>query len=73
MAALEQESAPKRRPKVQREFVIRLDSPGLYDQLFRESVKRSRNEQRRVPMTEIVREALDRYLNPKKYADKDAD
>jgi hypothetical protein len=57
-----------KRVKKQREFVIRLDSPGLYDQLYRESVKRSRAEQRRVPMTEITREALDRYLNPRKYA-----
>jgi hypothetical protein len=67
MAAVE---TPKkgRKARKQREFVIRLDSPGLYDQLFRESVKRSRQEQRRVPMTEITREALDRYLNPSKYA-----
>lgn len=57
---------PKRRRK-QREFVVRLDSPGLYDQLYRESVKRSRVEQRRVPMTELTREALDRFLNPRKY------
>lgn len=70
MTATATEKAPKRKRK-QREFVIRLDSPGLYDQLFRESVKRSRQEQRRVPMTEITREALDRYLNPQKYADED--
>jgi hypothetical protein len=66
MTVTENDTKPKKRRK-QREFVIRLDSPGLYDQLFRESVKRSRNEQRRVPMTEIAREALDRYLNPRKY------
>ena len=60
------EARPKRKRK-QREFVIRLDSPGLYDQLFRESVKRSKAEQRRVPMTEITREALDRHLNPHKF------
>ena len=66
MAAIE---TPKRARKArkQREFVIRLDSPGLYDQLFRESVRRSKAEQRRVPMTEITREALDRHLNPQKY------
>lgn len=58
---------PKRKKRKQREFVIRLDSPGLYDQLFRESVRRSKSEQRRVPMTEITREALDRHLNPQKY------
>lgn len=61
---------PKRKRK-QREFVVRLDSPGLYDQLFRESVKRSRQEQRRVAMTELTREALDRFLNPRKYEGED--
>lgn len=66
MAAVE--DIKRRKPRKQREFVIRLDSPGLYDQLFRESVKRSKAEQRRVPMTEITREALDRHLNPQKYA-----
>lgn len=69
MAAVENK---KRKQRKQREFVIRLDSPGLYDQLFRESVKRSKAEQRRVPMTEITREALDRYLNPHKFAAQDA-
>jgi hypothetical protein len=68
MAAVE---TPKKRGRKQREFVIRLDSPGLYDQLFKESVKRSKAEQRRVPMTEITREALDRHLNPHKYAGED--
>lgn len=73
MAVTETESTEprKRRTRKQREFVIRLDSPGLYDQLYRESVKRSKQEQRRVPMTEITREALDRYLNPQKYAGED--
>ena len=60
-------TAERKRTRKTREFVIRLDSPGLYDQLYRESVKRSKAEQRRVPMTEITREALDRYLNPQKY------
>lgn len=69
MTATETEVRPStKRKRKQREFVIRLDSPGLYDQLFRESVKRSKAEQRRVPMTEITREALDRYLNPQKFA-----
>ena len=68
MAATETE-VRRRKQRKTREFVIRLDSPGLYDQLFRESVKRSKAEQRRVPMTEITREALDRHLNPHKYAE----
>jgi predicted transcriptional regulator len=45
-----------------REFVVRLEQPGLYDRLFNESIKRTRAEGRRVPMTELMRNALDAYL-----------
>lgn len=60
MAAVE--TPKKRKQRTTREFVIRLESPGLYDKLFAESVRRSKKERRRVAMTEITREALDQYL-----------
>lgn len=53
--------AAKKQPK-RREFVIRLEQPGIYDKLFNESIRRTRAEGRRVAMTEIVREALEVHL-----------
>lgn len=54
--------------KKRREFVVRLDQGGgdrLYDKLQSESYKRSKREGRRVPMTEIAREAIAAHLNGK--------
>lgn len=49
-------------PVRHREFVVRLESPGLYDDLYDESVTRTKENGRRVPMTELCREALEQYL-----------
>jgi hypothetical protein len=45
-----------------RQFVVRLEQPGLYDKLRDEAYKRSKKEGRQVPMTELVREAVKTYL-----------
>lgn len=54
---------PRRRSrKLLRQVVVRLEQPGPYDRLLHESNRRTRKEGRRVPMTQIMREALDQYL-----------
>jgi len=45
-----------------RQFVVRLEQPGLYDKLRDEAYKRSKREGRQVAMTEIVREAVRNHL-----------
>lgn len=54
-----------------RQFVVRLeDGPGsLYERLFNLSVRRSQLATDRVPMTQLVREAIVQYLSreEKKY------
>jgi hypothetical protein len=53
----------KQRAKpVKRQFVVRLEQPGLYDGLLDRSLKRSKEEGRRVPMTTLAREAIEAYL-----------
>lgn len=56
--------AAKRKPR-RRQFVVRLDQDGgddLYSRLLNRSLKLSRSEGRRVPMTEIARRAIEAYL-----------
>lgn len=65
MAPTETPARPKRvrKPKiVLRQFVVRLESPGVYDKLRDEAFRRSKREGRRVPMTEIVRDAIIQHL-----------
>jgi hypothetical protein len=52
----------RRKPVKLRQFVIRLEQPGIYDKLRDEAYKRSKREGRRVPMTELTRLALIDYL-----------
>jgi len=63
MAAVQHKSRKKTRKL--REFVVRLEQPGLYDRLYNESIRRTRKEGRRVAMTEIVREAIEEHLAAK--------
>lgn len=60
MAASKQAKSQKVR---MRQFVVRLAQPGLYDRLLRYSLRRSREEGRRVPMTSLSREAFEEYLD----------
>jgi len=46
-----------------RQFVVRLEQPGLYDRLLRASNIRSEEEGRKVAMTEIAREAIEEKLD----------
>ena len=72
MAAQKQDRTRTRLPKTfinedgetitLREFVVRLEQPGLYDRLFDKSVEMTKDKGRRVPMTEIVRVALEKHL-----------
>ena len=48
-----------------RQFVVRLEQPGLYDKLKDEAYKRSKREGRQVAMTELVRDAIRDYLGVK--------
>lgn len=41
-----------------RQFVVRLEQPGLYDELLAESLDESHREGRKVPMTDIARDAI---------------
>ena len=45
-----------------RQFVVRLEQPGLYDKLRDEAYKRSKREGRQVAMTELARDAIRDYL-----------
>ncbi len=48
------------------QFVVRLEQPGLYDELYEESIRQTRSAGRRVPMTAIAREAFVEYLEKRK-------
>lgn len=49
-------------PRKLRQFVVRLEQPGLYDRLLNRSLRLSREEGRRVPMTEIAKQAIEEFL-----------
>ncbi len=55
--------AATKQKKRQRQFVVRLEQPGLYDRLLRYSLNRSKVEGRRIPMTSLAREALIEFLD----------
>jgi hypothetical protein len=63
MAAAAKQGVVERTKVVLRQFVVRLEQPGLYDRLFDASLRRSREEGRHVPMTDIAREAIEKHLD----------
>lgn len=57
-----QQTAAKPRPRVVtrlRQFVVRLEQPGLYTRLLSASLRLSEREGRHIHMTEIAREGIE--------------
>lgn len=49
-----------------RQFCVRLEQPGVYDDLALVAHHRSSVEMKQVPMTDVAREAIERYTASEK-------